>query len=247
MPTSLFQYEMLPTTWFYMSSLLILAVFFRFNRLFSIRNLDVIFLLSTTPGLVYIAMGSALQGYLWLYVIGAALFFRLAFDVFLRRRPMLAPNLNFAGLVFSCVASSAFMIPNLFLNWGDACESPRAWRLEQILAAADEADPDVSNVANWPGYPPFLQATADVNRFFAPSQVAWNRAVADMRIRFLRHLEDMRPEIVSDFPFQLGKQPEELVQPVDYKSHHRLIIFMLTQRQKVSLEASPQGASHAAK
>ncbi|MBQ9371333.1 MAG: hypothetical protein IJU03_04000 [Thermoguttaceae bacterium] len=183
MPTSLFQYEMLPTTWFYMSSLLILAVFFRFNRLFSIRNLDVIFLLSTTPGLVYIAMGSALQGYLWLYVIGAALFFRLAFDVFLRRRPMLAPNLNFAGLVFSCVASSAFMIPNLFLNRGDACESPRAWRLEQILSAAEDADPEIGDVTLQPGYRPFLRATQEANRFFAPSQTSWRRAATSAHMR----------------------------------------------------------------
>ena len=183
MPTSLFQYEMLPTTWFYLSSLLIFAVFGRFNRVLSVRNLDVLTLVLFTPGLVYVAMGSALQGYLWLFAVGLFLFLRLAFDAFLRRRPLMTPNLNFMGLVFSCVAASAFMIPNLFMNRGDACESPRAWRLEQILAAADEADPGRSKIANWPGYPPFLQATADVNRFFAPSQVAWNRAVADMRMR----------------------------------------------------------------
>ena len=183
MPTSLFQYEMLPTTWFYMSSLLILAVFFRFNRFFSIRNLDVLLLLSTTPGLVYIAMGSALQGYLWLYVVGATLFFRLAFDVFLRRRPLLAPNLNFAGLVFSCAAASAFMIPNLFLNRGDACESPRAWRLEQILTAAEDSDTDVGDVTLQPGYRPFLRATQTTNRFFAPSQESWRRAAASAHMR----------------------------------------------------------------
>ena len=37
MPTSLFQYEMLPTTWFYLSSLPIFAVFGRFNRILSAR------------------------------------------------------------------------------------------------------------------------------------------------------------------------------------------------------------------
>ncbi|MBQ4194524.1 MAG: hypothetical protein II622_00315, partial [Thermoguttaceae bacterium] len=70
MPTSLFQYEMLPTTWFYLSSLLILAVFFRFNRVWSVRNFDVLALISLTPGLVYIAMGSMFQGYLWLWIVG---------------------------------------------------------------------------------------------------------------------------------------------------------------------------------
>ncbi|MGI6400770.1 MAG: hypothetical protein ACOX0A_01425 [Thermoguttaceae bacterium] len=183
MPTSLFQYEMLPTTWFYLSTLLILALFFRFNRILSVRNLDVIMFIMLTPGLVYVAMGSALQGYVWLFVVGTFIFARLAVDPFFRRRPILAPNLNYSGLIFSCVASSAFMIPNLFLNRGDACESPRAWRLEQILACADEANPDVSATRNWPGYPPFLQATADVNRFFAPSQTAWRRAVAEALTR----------------------------------------------------------------
>ena len=183
MPTSLFQYEMLPTTWFYLSTLLILALFFRFNRVLSVRNLDVTGLILITPGMVYVAMGSALQGYLWLFVVNAFMFFRLSVDVFFRRRPLLSPNMNYAGLVFSCIASSAFIIPNLFLNRGDACESPRAWRLEQILSAADEASPDVSKVSNWPGYPPFLQATQDANRFFAPSQTAWRRAVEDVLTR----------------------------------------------------------------
>ncbi len=183
MPTSLFQYEMLPTTWFYLSSLLILAVFFRFNRLFCLRNWDVFVLLSTTPGLVYVAMGSALQGYLWLYSVGALLFIRLAFDAFLRRRPILEPNLTFSGLAFSSVAASAFMIPNLFLNRGDACESPRAWRLEQILAAAEESDQEIGDVRNLPGYLPFLRVAQRADRFFAPSQESWKRAVADLAAR----------------------------------------------------------------
>ena len=81
MPTSLFQYEMLPTSWFYLSSILIIALFFRFNRLASVRNLDVLGLIALTPGLVYVAMGSALQGYLWLFVVGAFIFVRLTLDV----------------------------------------------------------------------------------------------------------------------------------------------------------------------
>lgn len=162
---------------------MILATYFRFNRFFSLLNIDVLALLAFTPGLVYVAMGSALQGYAWLFVAGALVFIRLVVDAFFRRRPFFAPNLNNDGLIFACVASTAFMIPNLFLNRGDACESPRAWRLEQILAAADEADPGRSKVANWPGYPPFLEATENVNRFFAPSQISWRRAVADALAR----------------------------------------------------------------
>ena len=181
MPTSLFQYEMLPTTWFYLSSLLILAAFFRFNRVLSVRNFDVVLLLATTPGLIYVAMGSVKQGYRCLWFVDLALFIRLFFDAFLLRRPLLEPNLNHTGLAFSCVAASAFIVPNLFLNRGDACDSPRAWRLEQILSAAEESSPEKSAVENWPGYPPFLAATQSANRFFAPSQESWKRALDETR------------------------------------------------------------------
>lgn len=178
MPTSLFQYEMLPTTWFYLSSLMIVAVFFRFNRVFSVRNLDILALIFLTPGLIYIAMGSAPQGYLWLALIGAFVFARLVFDSLLRRRPMLEPNLNVAGLTFACVAASAFIVPNLWLNRGDFSESPRAWRLEQILTAADANDENAVKAEERPGFRPFLQAAEKTNRFFAPSNEAWIRAVS---------------------------------------------------------------------
>ena len=173
---------MLPTTWFYLSSLLILAVFFRFNRVWSVRNFDVLALISLTPGLVYIAMGSMFQGYLWLWIVGILIFCRLSFDVFLRRRPLLEPNLSFTGLVFSCVAASAFIIPNLFINRGDACDSPRAWRLEQIIAADEECERSF-DVERWPGYRPFLLASQSVDKFFAPSQESWRRAVSETRLR----------------------------------------------------------------
>ncbi len=180
MPSSLFQYEMLPTTWFYLSSLLILAVFFRFNRVFGVRNGDVLLLMAFTPGLVYLAMGATFQGYLWLWIAGILLFARLVLDLFLRRRPLLEPNLSYAGLMFSCVASCAFIIPNLFINRGDACEEQRAWRLEQIVAAASEAEGDF-DVRDWPGYRPFLLASRKLDNFFAPSQDAWRRAVSESR------------------------------------------------------------------
>lgn len=178
MPTSLFQYEMLPTTWFYLSSLMIVAIFFRFNRVFSVRNLDILTLIFLTPGLIYVAMGSAPQGYLWLALIGALGFARLVFDSLLRRRPMLEPNLNVAGLTFACVAASAFIVPNLWLNRGDFSESPRAWRLEQILTAADANDENAVQVEERPGFRPFLRAAEKTNRFFAPSSEAWIRAVS---------------------------------------------------------------------
>jgi hypothetical protein len=208
MPTSLFQYEMLPTTWFYLSSLLILAVFFRFNRVFSVRNLDVLALIAFTPGMIYLAMGATLQGYVWLFVVGTFLFCRIAADVFLRRRPLLDPNLSFTGLAFSCVASSAFIIPNLFINRGDACESPRAWRLEQIIAAAEESE-GAFRIENWPGYRPFIAATQRTNKFFAPSEESWNAAVSELRAR----KRDANSVEIFGITFRLGKDDLEKGRP----------------------------------
>ena len=64
MPTSLFQYEMLPTTWFYLSSIMILATIFRFSRFFSARNFDIVTLILFTPGLLFISMGRPQTGFL---------------------------------------------------------------------------------------------------------------------------------------------------------------------------------------
>ncbi len=54
METVLQGYEVNPATWFYLSLLLIVAVFFRFKRLWSVRNLDLVLLLLLSPGLLLI-------------------------------------------------------------------------------------------------------------------------------------------------------------------------------------------------
>ena len=45
-------YRVNPTTWFYLSSLLSIALFFKFNRVWSIRNLDLALLILLAPGLL---------------------------------------------------------------------------------------------------------------------------------------------------------------------------------------------------
>src|SRR5215470_13001182 len=44
-----------PTTWFYFSGLLAVALFFKFSRLLSMRNLDVLTLYLFMPGLLLLA------------------------------------------------------------------------------------------------------------------------------------------------------------------------------------------------
>jgi len=43
-----------PTTWAYLSSLLMLALFFKFNRVWSVRNIDLLLLILLAPGLLLV-------------------------------------------------------------------------------------------------------------------------------------------------------------------------------------------------
>lgn len=104
-------YEVNGPTWFYLSSLLIIAVFFRFNRLWSVRNLDLLLLLSLSPGLLFVGAQPAQSsfGYVWLFGVSAAILLRLWFDPVLTRRPRLEQNLKPAGLTFLCLSAVAFL------------------------------------------------------------------------------------------------------------------------------------------
>lgn len=54
----LFQYEKIPpTTWAYLSSLLMLGLFFKFNRFWSVRNADLVLLILLAPGLLAVHFG----------------------------------------------------------------------------------------------------------------------------------------------------------------------------------------------
>jgi hypothetical protein len=62
----LFHYQKVnPTTWVYLSSLLMIGLFFQFNRFWSVRNLDLILLILLAPGLLLVnqsrEMAEALQ------------------------------------------------------------------------------------------------------------------------------------------------------------------------------------------
>lgn len=57
----LYRYELNPTTWVYLSSMLTIVIFFKFNRLLSIRNLDVLGLIALAPGLLLVSEGQHLR------------------------------------------------------------------------------------------------------------------------------------------------------------------------------------------
>lgn len=110
-------YNVNEPTWFYLSFLLIVAVFFKFDRVWSLRNIDLALLLSIAPGLLLVGRGtldpdSTLPnyGYVWLFFTAALCLVRMLIDGTLKRRPQLGQNLNSAGLSFLCLAAFAFLM-----------------------------------------------------------------------------------------------------------------------------------------
>ncbi|GIW93546.1 MAG: hypothetical protein KatS3mg110_1587 [Pirellulaceae bacterium] len=56
----LFQYHRVhPATWVYLSSLLLIGLYFKFNRFWSVRNFDLVLLVLLSPGLLLVQFGGA--------------------------------------------------------------------------------------------------------------------------------------------------------------------------------------------
>jgi hypothetical protein len=126
-------YHVNAPTWFYLSLLLIIAVFFKFGRIWSVRNLDLTLLLSLAPGLLFVKLtytGSTL-GYCWLFAVSGLLLFRLLFDWALTRRPRMEQNLNPAGMAFLCAAAMLFQTTKI------VTEAPDAGAMQTVRHADD--------------------------------------------------------------------------------------------------------------
>jgi hypothetical protein len=108
-------YSLNDPTWFYLSFLLILAVYFKFSRFWSVRNLDLVLLLLISPGLLLVRDGAetAAVGYGWLFLVTAVLLVRALSDGLITRRPRLEQNMNGAGMVFLCAATFLFLTTKL--------------------------------------------------------------------------------------------------------------------------------------
>jgi hypothetical protein len=117
----LFQYHKVhPTTWVYLSSLLTIGLFFKFSRVWSVRNLDLLGLIMLAPGLLMVEYGLAQSsaqieqyGYVWLFVTGGLFMIRLLLDPIMVRRPLLEPNLSPGAMTFLGVAAVLFLLANV--------------------------------------------------------------------------------------------------------------------------------------
>jgi len=125
-------YHVDATTWFYLSLLLILAVFFRFHRVWSLRNADLVLLLSASPGLLLVQTGvQRTLGFAWLFVVTGIFLVRLLLDSLFQRRPHTTQNLNPAGMGFLC--GSAFLLLTMH-----AMSEPLPDAAQQTIQQADD-------------------------------------------------------------------------------------------------------------
>ncbi|WP_437188087.1 hypothetical protein SH668x_001516 [Planctomicrobium sp. SH668] len=138
-------YDVNQPTWFYLSLLLIVAVYFRFTRIISLRNVDLALLLSASPGLIFVgAEDSATQslGHLWLFLIACLFLVRLFIDPFLHRRPYLGQNLNPQGLGFLCFACFAFMMTKAITESLPQATETTMQQAGDLLSATATTRPD---------------------------------------------------------------------------------------------------------
>ena len=136
-------YEVNRPTWFYLSLLLIVAVFFKFNRLWSLRNLDLVLLLSLAPGLLVIQADDPRTlplGYGWMFLITALLMVRLFLDGSFTRRPRLEQNLNAAGMAFLCGAAFLFQTTKIMTEAPHKSTVATVLRADQMLNRQDLPD-----------------------------------------------------------------------------------------------------------
>lgn len=90
-----------PGVWLFLTFLTCQVLYFKFGRLWSIRNVDLLLLFAPAPGLLSLVGSDAGQpwwAFVWLFLGSALWLFRCLIDLGLTRRPILEPNLNWGGL-----------------------------------------------------------------------------------------------------------------------------------------------------
>jgi hypothetical protein len=108
-------YQVDQPTWICLSFFLILAVYFRFSRILSLRNGDLALLLAISPGILLAhphsdsSTQNPTSGYVWLFVVSGVLLVRLVADGYFTRRPRLEQNLNTQGLTFLGIVAFVFL------------------------------------------------------------------------------------------------------------------------------------------
>ncbi len=161
----LFQYQRVhATTWAYLASLLTIALYFKFNRVWSVRNWDLLGLILYAPPLLMVqygiqhpgeeqAAGIEYAGYICLFVVSGLFMLRLLLDAFMVRRPLLEPNLTVGGLTFLGISLLIFLMANVITGTSDKADivgSEQAGHLRELEASATNLN---SLRTHGPGFP----------------------------------------------------------------------------------------------
>jgi hypothetical protein len=153
----LLEYEPVnPTTWAYLASLLMIALYFKFNRAWSVRNWDLFGLILLAPALLMVQYGVAHAGhgagadvaarvehfgYIWLFAVSGWFMLRLLLDAFMVRRPLLEANLTVGGLTFLGLSLFVFLMANVVTGTpgeADLIGSKRAAHLREMVASKED-------------------------------------------------------------------------------------------------------------
>jgi hypothetical protein len=186
----LFGYKLNPTTWAYISALMMIGIYFKFHRFWSVRNLDLIGLIAFSPGLLLVYYGLSTNGshwiragYVWLFAVGGFFLIRLLLDPVMVRRPLLEPNLSASGLTFTGISLLVFLMANVVTSPPE--------RLERLLAKE-------ATSTTWPnpGYELFYTFSSFSNQAIIPvdrsqPEAHWQatvRAATTCTVAILAHL-----------------------------------------------------------
>jgi hypothetical protein len=176
MQNLLYKFELNPVTWAYLSSLITIAVYFKFRRFWSVRNLDLLGLLLYAPGLLMVSFGLDRQnaanpraaelvhaGYAWLFMVTGLFLVRTLVDSAMVRRPLLEPNLSVSGLTFSCAAMLVFLMANVITPSMKTSDVEGAQSIDKMVGKKDYAGVREEIKKYGPGYPLFQLVSVSSN------------------------------------------------------------------------------------
>src|SRR5262249_49789051 len=141
------------TTWFYFSALLAVALFFKFTRLLSLRNWDILTLFLPVPGLLLLLESPRIWfGYLWLLAASGYFLVRCLLDLPLARRPNLTANLNLAGLIWLAGALFVSLVAVAIRQPGETGTTNRigSAAVNEVEKKTEKMAENLADRARWP-------------------------------------------------------------------------------------------------
>ncbi|MDX1965383.1 MAG: hypothetical protein SFX18_19715 [Pirellulales bacterium] len=224
----LYYQQITPTTWIYLSSLLTISLYFKFNRVWSLRNFDLLALICFAPGLVLVDSGKKLAradieliGYIWIFAVIGVFCLRMLLDPMMVRRPLLEPNMTLGGMTFLAASLLVFLIAKILTvgpdELGDKNLAKPASPAPAIVAKADitdlgtAADLAKSNLPEEnkrPSAPPVSSAVPPTAAVESPPQQPLEKPAASSDVAAVK----IPPK--NDLPSQTEKSTQDIANPV---------------------------------